>query len=81
MPEVRSSNQFIGHLLVYCQLYWKDENKEKEDGNGPFFKKGFATGLYIQRIFDRYLLTSTINCNPVFVNFDNNGGGGHLGWE
>ena len=23
-------------LNIYCQLYWKDENKEKEAGNGPF---------------------------------------------
>ena len=22
--------------IVSCQLYWKDENKEKEDSNGPF---------------------------------------------
>ena len=24
---------------VYCQLYWKDENKEKEAGKGPLEKK------------------------------------------
>ena len=24
-------------LNIYCQLYWKDENKEKEAENGPFF--------------------------------------------
>ena len=22
-------------LNIYCQLYWKDQNKEKEAGNGP----------------------------------------------
>ena len=38
-PEVRGSNPVIGNLFVYCQLYSKDENKEKEAGNGPFFKK------------------------------------------
>ena len=42
-PEVGSSNPVISKLLcgtfVCCQLYWKDENKEKEAGNGPFFKK------------------------------------------
>ena len=41
-PEVCSSNPVIGKLLywtfVYCQLYWKIENKEKEAGNGPFLK-------------------------------------------
>ena len=25
-------------LNIYCQLYWKDENKEKEAGNSPFKK-------------------------------------------
>ena len=37
--EVRSSNPIIGKIvmnIVYCQLYRKDENKEKEAGNGPF---------------------------------------------
>ena len=24
--------------IVYCQLNWKDENKEKEAENGPFKK-------------------------------------------
>ena len=40
--EVSSSPPVIGKLFcrtfVYCQLYWKDENKEKEAGNSPFFK-------------------------------------------
>ena len=26
-------------LNIYCQLYWKDKNKEKEAEKGPFFKK------------------------------------------
>ena len=26
-------------MNIYCLLYWKDENKEKEAGNGLFFKK------------------------------------------
>ena len=41
IPEVRGSNPVIGKNLYwtfYCQLYWKDENKEKEAGKGPFFK-------------------------------------------
>ena len=25
--------------IVYCQLYWKDENEEKEAENGPFRKR------------------------------------------
>ena len=29
-------------LNIYCQLYWKDENKEKYAGNGQFFKKNFV---------------------------------------
>ena len=25
--------------IVFCQLYWTDKNKEKEAGNGPFFRR------------------------------------------
>ena len=42
IPEVRGSNPVIGKNLYwtsYCQLYWKDENKEKEAGKGQFFEK------------------------------------------
>ena len=42
-PEVCSLNPVISKLLygtfVYCQLYGKDENKEKEAGMAVFFKK------------------------------------------
>ena len=41
-PEIRSLNPVIGKKLywtfAYCQLYWKDENREKEVGNSPIFK-------------------------------------------
>ena len=43
-PEVRSSNPVISKMYMeqcYCQLYWKDENKEKESGNGPFLTKKY----------------------------------------
>ena len=42
IPEVRGSNPVIGKNLYwtsYCQLYWKDENKEKEAGKSQFFWK------------------------------------------
>ena len=26
-------------VVIVAQLYWKDENKEKETENGPFLKK------------------------------------------
>ena len=35
IPEVRGTNPVVGKKI----LYWKDENKEKEAGIGPFFKK------------------------------------------
>ena len=44
IPEVRGSNPVIGKnlsILNICLLstvYWKDENKEKDAGNGPFLK-------------------------------------------
>ena len=41
--EIRGSNPVIGKLywtFVYCQLYWKDENKEKRGQQElQFFKK------------------------------------------
>ena len=30
------ANFYTEHLFTYRQLYHKDENKEKEAGNGPF---------------------------------------------
>ena len=32
--------------IVNCQLYWKEENKEKEAGNGPFLKKTCGVKLW-----------------------------------
>ena len=37
-PWFESSHQQTFMLNIYCRLYWKDENKEKESGNGPFCK-------------------------------------------
>ena len=34
------ANFHIGHSFVFSPLYWKDENKDKEAGNGPFFQLG-----------------------------------------
>ena len=57
----------IGAVVVNCQLYQKDENKEKEAGNGPFtmkmikayflfafpFKKGlYSSRHFLERVFD-----------------------------
>ena len=47
IPEVRGLNPIIGKIyidhLFTCLpstvLYWKDENKYKEAGNGPHLKK------------------------------------------
>ena len=45
IPEVRGLNPVIGKNLfiywtfVYCQLYWKDENKEKRGWEWPILKK------------------------------------------
>ena len=41
-PEIRSSNPDIGNIsnIFICQLLFrKDENKEKEAGNGPLKKR------------------------------------------
>ena len=34
-PQFESSHRQKFILNIYCQLYWKDENKEKEAGNVP----------------------------------------------
>ena len=34
-PEILGSNPAIGIIYIYYQLYWKDESKDKEVGNGP----------------------------------------------
>ena len=45
VAEVHGSNPVIGKILFILKIcllstvYWKDENKEKEAGNGPFFEK------------------------------------------
>ena len=48
IPEVRGSNPVIGKILLnICLLstvYWNDENKEKEAGNGPSKKKLLGSG-------------------------------------
>ena len=47
-PEVWGSNPVIWQNLywtVYCQLYWKDENKEKRDREWPILKKNISYSL------------------------------------
>ena len=55
-PEVRGSNPVIDKLLyttfVYCQLYWKDGNKEKEAGKGPFKKQLLKYHIVSSRVDD-----------------------------
>ena len=46
IPKVRGSNPVIGKIywtFVYCQLYWKDENKEKRGREWPILKKCFIS--------------------------------------
>ena len=49
-PRFESSHRQKFILNIYCQLYWKDENKEKEAGNGPFFKKTAPQSLSKQKL-------------------------------
>ena len=37
-----SENFYIEHLFTCCQMYWKDENKEKEAGIGPILTNNTA---------------------------------------
>ena len=59
IPEVRGSNPVIGKIywiFVYCQLYWKDENKEKRGREWPIFKKKLT-----------YNALSNINYVPLII--------------
>ena len=47
-PRFESSHQQKFILNIFCQLYWKDENKEKEAGNGPFLKNNYFSIPVIQ---------------------------------
>jgi len=38
-PQFESSHRQKFIMNIDCQLYWKDENKEKESENGPSFFK------------------------------------------
>ena len=42
-PWFESSHRQKIIINIYSQLYWKDENKEKETENGPFLKKMLLT--------------------------------------
>ena len=35
-PQFKSRHRQTIILKIYCQLYWNDENKEKEAENGSF---------------------------------------------
>ena len=45
-PRFESSHRQNFILNIYCQLYWKDKNKEKEAGNGPFSKTINTSSYY-----------------------------------
>ena len=53
-----SSHQQKLILNIYSQLYWKDENKEKEAGNGPFKKllQGILVHIPIQNSIESAIL-------------------------
>ena len=48
-PRFDISHQQIFILNIYCQLYWKDEHKEREAGNGPlkiaFFENYYSVDM------------------------------------
>ena len=48
-------------LNIYCQLFWKDKNKIKEDGNGPFFGEGLKVLFHLlcSWFFDEFFLATS----------------------
>ena len=58
--QIQSQAKFLLNI-VNCQLCRKDENKEKEAGNGPFFKKTLKIPHMV--FFTRKILLITFwNC-------------------
>ena len=55
-PRFESSHRQKFILNIYCQLSWKDENKEKEAGNGPFKKKSSFLVSMLKNFFVGYSL-------------------------
>ena len=48
-PQFESSHRpKILLNIVYCQVYWKDKNNEKEAGNGPFLKKWWWSDIEVE---------------------------------
>ena len=54
-PRFKSSHRqkfiYALNICLLSTVYWKDENKEKEAGNGPFLKKKwklFLCSAYVQ---------------------------------
>ena len=60
-PQFESSHRQKLILNIYCQLFWKDKNKEKEARNGPFFKKP----LKFQTSCETSLKTAPAACNEL----------------
>ena len=48
-PQFESSHWQHFILNMNFQLYWKDENIEKEAGNGPFFLKKKPSKNYLRQ--------------------------------
>ena len=59
-PVIRSSNSVIGIIYTHYELYWKDENKEKEAGNG-LFKKPQVINVYL-----KWAITASFSSFSVF---------------
>ena len=68
-PWFESSHRQKFILNIYCQLYWKDENKEKEARNGPFLRSGGDPVTKISRVKLRYAdLDSDLSILPGWKN-------------
>ena len=62
-----SSHQQKFMLNIYCQLYWKDENKEKDAENGPIFFKKKQYQFFPILGFQEYKLPSYDRHNTVIL--------------
>ena len=63
--EIGGSNPIIGKIYllstVFKNMYWKDENNEKEAGNGPFKKTLMKMIRTCNQNSKQYSLLSMVN--------------------
>ena len=65
-PQFEPSHwRILKNVFIECELYWKDENKEKEAGKGPLQKQG-NTVSPLNVLSKSFKLLDTMNYDVAF---------------